>query len=140
MELIKLGGREWRIVQTSTLQQVIWMDRQIAETGVASLLQRAPVGANWSEQIWAQISKSDKTFPLLSGMLLPREISDEDWTPEVAEKTAAFLKKLTAPEDHAAVRSLLISVVLGFFGAAQRYAELSAIALAAPAAPPAPVQ
>jgi hypothetical protein len=128
MEVIELGGRKFRIIEKGTLEHQMWMDRQVLETGLSGILREAPMSsADYAGKIWEQISRQQKVFPLLSGMLIPEGLADVDWTPAEADKTTAFLKKLTAPEDHARVRSLLISVVLGFFGAAQNYAELSGI-------------
>jgi len=137
METIELGNRRWRIIETSTLEHVIWMDLQTIESGLGRMLQQ-PVAASEAEAhagaIWEAISRSQKAFAILGGMLIPEAIPDGDWTPELAEKTAAFMKKLTAPEDHARIRTLLVSVVLGFFVAARRSSALSAAALAGPAA------
>ena len=119
MEIIELGGRHWRILETSTLQHLLWMDQRVAESGLAGLLQQAVTVKEAGEhagRIWEQISKSGKALAFLGGMLMPEKIPDIEWTPARAEETMAFLEKLTAPEDHARIRSLLVSVVLGFFG------------------------
>jgi hypothetical protein len=133
VEIIGLGGRRWRIIETSTLEHVIWMDLQTIESGLGRMLQQ-PIAASETEAhagaIWEAISRSQKAFSLLGGMLVPEVRKDEDWTPDIAELTAHFLKKLTAPEDHARIRALLVSVVLGFFVAGRRSAGLSAAALA----------
>ena len=136
MEVIELGGRRWRILQAGTLEHMIWMDQQVTEAGLTALLKAAPSEGEWTDRIWQAISHSGQTFPLLSGMLIPENLSDDAWTPAEAEKTSAFLKKLTAPEDKARIRALLVSVVLGFFGVAQSFAGLSdSVSAAQPAAP-----
>jgi hypothetical protein len=137
VEIIDLGARRWRIIETSTLEHVIWMDLQVIESGLGRMLQQ-PVAASEGEAhagaIWEAISRSQKAFSILGGMLVPETVPDNEWSPVLAENTATFMKKLTAPEDHARIRTLLISVVLGFFVAARRSAGLSAAALEAPGA------
>lgn len=131
MELIELGCRNFRIIETSTLEHLIWMDRQVTEAGLSRSF-RAGLGTKTADEfaagVWEQISKSGQVFSLLAGMLIPQNLRDEDWTPEEAAKTIAFLKKLTSPVDHARIRSLLVSVVLGFFGSARGFAAVSDIA------------
>jgi hypothetical protein len=143
MEIIELGGRRWRIIETSTLEHIIWMDLQTIESGLGRTLQQ-PIPASEAEAhagaVWEAISRSQKAFAILGGTLVPEAIPDSDWTPELAEKTGGFMKKLTAPEDHARIRTVLISVVLGFFVAAQASSGLSAAALAGPAAAAARLQ
>ncbi len=132
METIELGGRRWRIIETGTLERVLWMDRHVVEAGLGRMLQSAaaqnPDAESAGEvagRIWEQISRADKAIAFLAGSLVPEHLADDAWTWAVADETAMFLKKLTAPEDHARVRSLLVSVVMGFFVAARRSAALS---------------
>ena len=62
-----------------------------------------------------EVISSGRIFPILGGLFLPEKISSLDWTPEVAEETAAFLKKVSDPEDKAQIQRQVISLLISFF-------------------------
>lgn len=129
MEHIELGGRRWRILQNGPLEHAIWMDRQVLQANLRGLRQQAGEAPEaFANRILDQIIISGTVFHLLSGMLLPEEVKDVDWTPALAEQTSGFLRRLTDERDKMAIRSLLVSLVLVFFVHGLRFSAVSGIA------------
>lgn len=142
MDLIALGNRKFRIIETYSVGLTLEMDRLVLESGLGTMLQKAVTpeeGGAHAAKVWECISRSGNALAFLSRMILPEEIEDLDWSPEEAARTIAWVKRLHAPEDAASVRQLLIRLVISFFVAARHSSALSGIAsrqaaVAAPAA------
>ena len=58
---------------------------------------------------------SGRIFKVLGGLFLPEGISSLDWTPQVAEETASFLKKISDPQDKLEIQRQVISLLIDFF-------------------------
>lgn len=115
-ETLTLGGRQWRILQRFTLEHVIWMDRQVIEAGLDRIARlAAETEEQFAARIWRQIATTEKALHLLSGILLPAELKDEEWTPLIAAHSVAAFKKITDPVEQRAVRTQLAALVLYFF-------------------------
>jgi hypothetical protein len=64
-----------------------------------------------------QMAASRKDADFAAALLVPSELEDVDWDPEVATMTATFIKKLTAQSDKLVLRSLTIELLGGFINA-----------------------
>lgn len=129
--LYTLGGRPYRLLEVGTLEHLIWMDELTKASGLKSSLlgpiPATPAGAgDFAGKVWDLLSASGLVFDFLAGMLIPAELKDEDWTPAMAQESAARFRKLTDRGDHARIQSILIALVIGFFEAALPWRNLSA--------------
>jgi hypothetical protein len=116
LEKIKIGGRTFVQVTNSTIEHDFWLMAHIRGAG----LDRIAIGENEPPEDFAvrllnDVISSGRVFPILGGLFLPEKISSLDWTPEVAEETAAYLKKVSDPDDKALIQQQVISLLLSFF-------------------------
>ena len=134
---ILLGGRAWRILQSGTLEHAVWIDRLLLESHLRAVrLQPGETAEQFASRLLDALTVSGKSLDLLAGLLVPGELRDEEWSPEVAAATARFLQKLSGPQDLAAARALLVTAVLGFFEGGLGSIARSGIASPAPLPPP----
>lgn len=139
MEIISLGNRKFRVIETSTFGHRMDMEQLMLESGVTRILQtiptfegldpaaRALAAGKYATEVYEAIARAGKVFAVLGGLLIPEEIADTDWTQEVARDTGAFLRKISSPEEMAALRFRLLEMVMGFFVGALASSEPSGI-------------
>ncbi len=116
METIRIGGRTFIPVRDSTIEHDFWLMAHIRGAG----LDRIAIGDgeapdDFAVRILAEVISSGRIFPILGGLFLPEKISPLDWTPAVAEETAAFLRKISDPADKAVIQQQVVSLLLSFF-------------------------
>ena len=116
MKTLTLGGRQFVALDEPTIERDFWLIRQLREAG----LQEVRIGEDEDPDVFAlrlldSIIQSKTPFLLLGAFLLPKGTDSREWSPELAERTAAFIAKLTDPEDKQQVQTQLCSVLLGFF-------------------------
>lgn len=116
MEKIEIGGRTYVPVKNSTIEHDFWLMGQIRATGLDEVHVRPEEKPeDFALRLLRDVINSGRVFLLLGGLLIPEGVAFEDWTPELAEKTAETLKKLTAPDDKEKVREQVLSLLIGFF-------------------------
>ena len=142
MEHVEIGGQKWRAVKRSTIEHDFWLMKNIREAGLDAVrIQPGEKPEEFAVRLLHEVIGSGKAFMLLGGMLLPESIPDEQWSPERAHETAAFMRGLAADEDKAAVKSAIISLLTGFLEAGLRsYANSGTASTAASQPQPAPPQ
>lgn len=116
MEKIRIGGRTFVPVKNSTIEHDFWLMAHIRGAG----LDRIAIGEDeapddFAVRLLGEVIDSGRIFPILGGLFLPEKTSSLNWTPEVAEETAAFLKKLSDPGDKAQIQQQVVSLLLSFF-------------------------
>jgi hypothetical protein len=116
LETIKLGGRDFAPVLTSTIEHDYWLMSKIRAAGLDQVTKREEESADaFVSRLLSEVIDSGSAFDLLGGLLLPMPLPPEGWTPECAIETAAFIKRLSLPVDKAIVQSQMISLLIGFF-------------------------
>jgi hypothetical protein len=115
---ITLGGRKFRAIQESTVEHDIEVRALMHEAGFDVLAKRKDETADdFVVRMLGQMSASRKDADFAAALLVPDDLDDVEWNPEVAAMTAAFIKKLTAQVDKLVLRSLTIELLGGFISA-----------------------
>jgi hypothetical protein len=116
MEKIELGGLVYVPVKNSTIEHDFYLMGQIRAVGLDEVHVRPDERPeDFALRLLRDVINSGRVFLLLGGLLISEGTASEDWTPELAEKTAQTLKKLTAPDDKEKVREQVLSLLIGFF-------------------------
>ena len=116
MEKIKIGGRTFVPVKNSTIEHDFWLMAHIRGVGLDRIaIEENEPPEDFAVRLLNEVINSGRIFPILGGLFLPEKTSSLDWTPEVAEETAAFLKKISDPADKALIQQQVVSLLLSFF-------------------------
>jgi len=115
-ENIRLGGREFRPVVDATIEHDYWLMGLIRRAGIDQVVKEEGESPDeFALRLMRELINSGQAFAILSGVMMPADKEVCDWTPAMAGETAAFLKRLTAPEDKAALNACTASLLSGFF-------------------------
>ena len=116
MERIKIGGRMFVPVKNSTIEHDFWLMAHIRGAGLDRIaIEEGEPPEDFAVRLLGEVINSGRIFPILGGLFLPEKISSVDWTPEVAEETASFLKKISDPQDKLEIQRQVISLLISFF-------------------------
>lgn len=115
VENIRLGGREFRPVVDATIEHDYWLMGLIRRAGISPNMKAGESPDAFATRITDETLTSGQAFSILSGFLMPAEKDVCDWTPDMAAETAAFLKRLRAPEDKATIKACTADLLSGFF-------------------------
>lgn len=131
-----LGGRVFREAKRSTIEHDIWTMDQIRASGLDSV-RRDPdeMFEEFGLRLLDVALRSGRALDLIGGLLLPDEVDDLDWSPELAKETAKFLGRLSSEEDKQQVHVLLGKLVAGFFAAGVLSVGTSPVSSASQMAP-----
>lgn len=135
-EALQIGGRPWRVVRNSTLEhdfETMRLARAMGLQDAGQLPEETP--QDFAERLVFQLTDSGRAFDYLGCLLLPANVPDDKWTPEEGQRTAAFMRMLTAPADKAEVQGLVATLLISFFGEGLRFCGVSSAALKAVAQP-----
>ena len=114
--VVMLAGHAYAPLLVSTIEHDFWLMSHIRAARLDALTKAEDESAEeFVSRILHEVIDSGSAFELLGGMLIPANVPVEQWTPERANETAAFIRKLTDPEDKAKVQAQLISLLIGFF-------------------------
>jgi len=126
-EPIVLGGRAFRRDEEKpTLGQIVHFDHLVAGAGLRDLLQGpGESAAAFATRILYELERDGKVFEMLGIFLIPVELGENDWTPQIARATAAHLKAIRGmnAEEWAAVKALVVTLVMGLFASGQASAK-----------------
>lgn len=115
-ETIILGGRAYYIPTDRSISNDLWVEAEANAAGLADLqVEAGEDAAAFAARILNASVTSGKLLRLLGGLLFPRGILPEDWTPATAEETARVLARVTDPDDKDAIRSIIAAVLARFF-------------------------
>lgn len=125
---IEVGGSRFLTVQETTVEQdMIFLDlvRKAGIDRLVKLPEETP--EDFSDRILGALASDGTVLQLLGCLLVPPAITarrgfrrrsgltPREWTPAVGEEVASFLGSLKAPEDKAAVRGLVLTLIVHFF-------------------------
>jgi hypothetical protein len=116
----QFAGREWRQIQVSTFRRRGYLLKQLKASGIDMQLGPNETPEEFGPRIIQGLIESGVTPELIGGLVLPVEIPDAKWSPEIASETAAIVGNLT-DEDHPALDKILIDLSLDFFVSGLRY-------------------
>jgi hypothetical protein len=126
METIVIAGRGFKAAKNSTLEHDVFVQGMIAKAKLGRLeMLPAETPEDFALRIFRRAAISSDVFLLLGGLLLPVDLPAGEWTPEVAEQTALFLRKLTDEKDKKVVQGQIIAAIMGFFQKGLAYSVTS---------------
>ena len=116
MEKIKIGGQTFVPVKNSTIEHDFWLMAHIRGAGLDRIaIEEVEAPEDFAVRLLGEVINSGRIFPILGGLFLPEKMSSLDWTPELAEETATFLKKISDPQDKLEIQKQVISLLISFF-------------------------
>lgn len=116
MEIITIGGRDFRAVSNSTIEHDFWVMDQVRGAGLDRIeMREGETQDQFVERIIIDSITTGRAFPLLGGLLMPADMLPEDWTPQIAHDTIEFLRKRTDESDKAKIKAQLVALLFGFF-------------------------
>ena len=116
MEKITIGGQTFAPVTNSTIEHDFWLMAHIRGAGLDRIaIEEGEPPEEFAVRLLGEVISSGRIFPILGGLFLPEKFSSLDWTPKVADETAAFLKKISDPDDKALIQQQVISLLISFF-------------------------
>ena len=114
--MVRLGGRDFEVVAKSTIEWDVTLLMLLQGCGLADVTMHAGEDAEGlAFRVFRTLMSSGAVFEILACVLVPSGTDPYAWTPELMRETAAFIRKLHADEDKAAIRSQIVSLVAGFF-------------------------
>lgn len=115
-ESIELGGRRFFQPSDLSIANDLWVEAAARRAGLDSLQINDDEDARaFAARVIAQAVDSSLCLQLLGGLLHPEGLAASDWTPEIAEQTAAHLARITDPDEKAAIRVMLADHLAFFF-------------------------
>ena len=116
MEKITIGGRTFVQVTNSTIEHDFWLMAHIRGAGLDRIaIEEGEAPDDFAVRLLGEVISSGRIFPILGGLFHPEKIASIDWTPEVADETVSFLKKVYDPEDKALIQQQVVSLLISFF-------------------------
>jgi len=117
-ETVLLGGQHYTVANYA--RRTVLMDHYmrdcITRMGIDKVLPRKEeTDAEYMARLHGAATGSLLVPRLLGGYLLPGTIAESEWTPALAEKTAASIEKLDTEEDRTTVDDLVMKVAFAFF-------------------------
>jgi hypothetical protein len=114
--MLKLGGRDFDVIESGTIEWDVTLLNLLSACGLAEVTMHAGEDAEGlALRVYRTLMSSGSVFEILGCVLIDHGESALDWNPHKMGDTAAFIRKLHAPEDKAAITSQITSLVAGFF-------------------------
>jgi hypothetical protein len=114
-EIIELGGKSFRAIDVSTVEHDFSIMQLLVECKLDKVSKAKGEGAeDFAMRILSSVMASGKAFDLLGAFLIPAEIPDLDWTPDLGLTTRQFLAKIADPADKLHVRNAIVTMLLSF--------------------------
>jgi hypothetical protein len=115
METIKIQGRTFRPVVDSTFEHDIYLMNHIRGAGLDTIQPKeGEAYEDFALRLFDGLIGSGRLLLILGGLIIPEEITDLQWSPDVATITADFLKKVSAPEDKVIIEQQVIALLVNF--------------------------
>jgi hypothetical protein len=126
METIVIAGRAFKGAKNSTMEHDVFVQGMIAKAKLGRLEMLAgETPDDFALRIYRRVAFSSDVFLLLGSILFPADLPAAEWTPQIAEDTAQFLRKLTDEQDKKIVQGQIIGAIMGFFQKGLAYSVIS---------------
>lgn len=136
MPNITIGGREFRqLAEPLTWRHEFWVAARVERGGLNADPQPGESEDAFLRRIVFSAADSDALFDLLGAALIPAQLEDSAWTPQVALETSAFLGGVTDPATRSVRNNLIAEVLFPFLRAAIARCATSPNSSATPASP-----
>lgn len=113
---LKLGGREFDVISSSTIEWDVTLLNLVQGCGLADVTMHAGEDAEGlAKRVFRSLMGSPSVFEILGCVLIPAGTDPLAWEPQMMREQANFLRKLSTPEDKAAINQHIRNIVAGFF-------------------------
>jgi hypothetical protein len=114
--MLQLGGREFEVISSGTIEWDVTLLNLLQGSGLADVTMHAGEDAEGlAFRVYRSLVASGAVFEVLGCVLIPAGSDPLEWRPIDMRQTADFIRKLHTPEDKAAVKSQITSLVASFF-------------------------
>jgi hypothetical protein len=114
--MLKLGGREFDVIASSTIEWDVTLLNLVQGCGLADVTMHAGEDAEGlARRVFRSLMSSPAVFEILGCVLIPAGTDPLEWRPPIMREQADFIRHLHAPEDKAAINSHIKNIVAGFF-------------------------
>jgi hypothetical protein len=114
-QIIELGGKSYRAIEVSTVEHDFTVMQLLVETGLDKVSKAEGESADdFAIRVLRTVMASGKSFDLLGAFLIPADIPDLDWTPELGVVTRQFVSRIADPAEKLLVRNALVTMLLSF--------------------------
>lgn len=115
LNVLTIAGRRYKPPGVLTLRRDIYIMSRVRRAKLDSLPMNEGESAEaYAHRLLDYLMGYDEVLDLLGSMLVPEETDEKDWSPELAKKIGGTLGALVDEEGKAAVRMILISVLVPF--------------------------
>jgi len=111
------------VKQDHRLQSLLY---QLGIAGLVSDIQ-GETADEFSQRLYSRMVAAGRFGDMLGVCIVPDELRDSDWTPDVCDTTAEFIMKLTDQTDKEKVQQLAEGILLSFLQAASEFSKRSQI-------------
>lgn len=113
---LKLGGREFDVISSSTIEWDVTLLNLVQGCGLADVTMHAGEDAEGlARRVFRSLMGSPSVFEILGCVLVPAGTDPLAWEPQMMRDQAAFMKKLSSPADKEAINGHIRNIVAGFF-------------------------
>jgi hypothetical protein len=128
---IHIGDRTFKPLTIATAERDVFVRAAINRSGLQMLhkLDEETTDA-FALRILGNLYGNGEVFALLGGLMMSADIEESEWSPQMAEDTARFLRRLTNPKDKRAVMAQISALVAGFITAGLTLLKISPKSLA----------
>lgn len=117
-----LGGRAFLVVQEGTVEQELEFAALIKLAGLDNvIMEEGETTDALALRLFSAAIENRTVFRMIGALLVPEELVNtrdgdpgDDWSTEIGEQTADFVRRLTDPRDKAHVKSLVMSLLIPF--------------------------
>lgn len=114
-KILTVAGRRFKPPGVLTLRRDIFIMSRVRRAKLDSLPMNEGESAEaYAHRLLDYLMGYDEVMDLLGAMLVPENVDEKDWTPKLAAQIAETLGSLVDDEGKAAVRMVLISVLVPF--------------------------
>lgn len=114
--MLKLGGREFDVIDSSTIEWDVTLLNLVQGCGLADVTMHVGEDAEGlARRVFRSLMGSPSVFEILGCVLIPAGTNPTSWRPEMMREQAEFIRHLSTPEDKAAINSHIRNIVAGFF-------------------------
>lgn len=112
---ITIAGREFKTVTNASAEHDVFFTAAVGRSGIGErTLREGDDLAAFARRMYLDIVSSGELWSILGASIMPSDRDVSEWTPQVAEETAAFCKELTDPADKRVIFGQVNSFVAGF--------------------------
>lgn len=113
---LKLGGREFDVISSSTIEWDVTLLNLVQGCGLADVTMHAGEDAEGlARRVFRSLMGSPAVFEILGCVLIPAGEDPLTWEPAMMREQATFIRKLSSAEDKAAINQHIRNIVAGFF-------------------------